>query len=159
LRIADFHTYFAGNREWGFSIWAHNTYNNVRYNGRNGKQLDKLVEREVQQLLKNGERPAAVIGAYDISTGQFVIGRAGGNIETLPIQLIQRANRVGGLGARVGNTTVGRCAEVQAAAKLMRRGSNIDNIRFTPADGVRGPGNIVEIPTCSACLGMFSELF
>jgi hypothetical protein len=25
LRIADYHTYFVGNQEWGFSIWAHNT--------------------------------------------------------------------------------------------------------------------------------------
>jgi hypothetical protein len=26
LRIADFHTYFIGGSEWGFSAWAHNTY-------------------------------------------------------------------------------------------------------------------------------------
>jgi hypothetical protein len=25
LRIADFHTYFVGCDEWGFSVWAHNT--------------------------------------------------------------------------------------------------------------------------------------
>jgi hypothetical protein len=24
LRVADFHTYFVGAREWGFSVWAHN---------------------------------------------------------------------------------------------------------------------------------------
>ena len=24
LRIADYHTYFVGSREWGFSVWAHN---------------------------------------------------------------------------------------------------------------------------------------
>src|SRR5207245_146476 len=27
LRVADFHTYFVGNREWSFSVWAHNDYN------------------------------------------------------------------------------------------------------------------------------------
>jgi hypothetical protein len=26
LRVADFHTYFVGSREWGFSVWAHNAY-------------------------------------------------------------------------------------------------------------------------------------
>jgi hypothetical protein len=25
LRVADFHTYFVGSEEWGFSVWAHNT--------------------------------------------------------------------------------------------------------------------------------------
>jgi hypothetical protein len=25
LRVADYHTYFVGTREWGFSVWAHNT--------------------------------------------------------------------------------------------------------------------------------------
>jgi len=24
LRVADYHTYFVGGREWGFSVWAHN---------------------------------------------------------------------------------------------------------------------------------------
>jgi hypothetical protein len=28
LRVADYHTYFVGRREWGFSVWAHNQYNN-----------------------------------------------------------------------------------------------------------------------------------
>ena len=26
LRVADHHTYFVGSEEWGFSVWAHNTY-------------------------------------------------------------------------------------------------------------------------------------
>ena len=26
LRVADYHTYFVGCREWGFDVWAHNTY-------------------------------------------------------------------------------------------------------------------------------------
>ena len=26
LRVADFHTYFVGCQEWGFSVWAHNEY-------------------------------------------------------------------------------------------------------------------------------------
>ena len=26
LRIADYHTYFVGAADWGFSVWAHNQY-------------------------------------------------------------------------------------------------------------------------------------
>src|SRR5262249_23944282 len=26
VRVADFHTYFVGCEEWGFSVWAHNAY-------------------------------------------------------------------------------------------------------------------------------------
>ena len=26
LRVAIDHTYFAGGRDWGFSLWVHNTY-------------------------------------------------------------------------------------------------------------------------------------
>ena len=26
LRVADWHTYFVGGEDWGFSVWAHNTY-------------------------------------------------------------------------------------------------------------------------------------
>jgi len=26
LRVAEYHTYFVGSREWGFSAWAHNAY-------------------------------------------------------------------------------------------------------------------------------------
>jgi hypothetical protein len=30
-RIADNHTYFVGTQEWGFSVWAHNSYNPQDY--------------------------------------------------------------------------------------------------------------------------------
>src|SRR5262249_35098235 len=29
MRIADYHTYFVGCLEWGFSVWAHNTCDHV----------------------------------------------------------------------------------------------------------------------------------
>jgi hypothetical protein len=31
VRVADYHTYFVGSREWGFSVWAHNAYE-IRWN-------------------------------------------------------------------------------------------------------------------------------
>src|SRR5205807_7243301 len=32
LRIADYHTYFVGSREWEFSVWAHNACGNLNGN-------------------------------------------------------------------------------------------------------------------------------
>ena len=31
MRVADYHTYFVGCQEWGFSVSAHNTYNDLHY--------------------------------------------------------------------------------------------------------------------------------
>ncbi|QJW92556.1 hypothetical protein FTUN_0052 [Frigoriglobus tundricola] len=55
LRIADYHTYFVGCDEWGFSVWAHNT-----------SAFNKIVEsvfkentvarNEAWELLKAGDR-------------------------------------------------------------------------------------------------------
>jgi len=36
LRIADYHTYFVGSREWAFSVWAHNSCN-LNNNGAKSK--------------------------------------------------------------------------------------------------------------------------
>ncbi|MCZ2342010.1 MAG: HINT domain-containing protein [Bacteroidales bacterium] len=30
LRVADWHTYFVGGEDWGFSVWAHNAYTVIR---------------------------------------------------------------------------------------------------------------------------------
>jgi hypothetical protein len=38
VRVADFHTYFVGNDEWGFSVWAHNAFCDV---------LEALEERGI----------------------------------------------------------------------------------------------------------------
>ncbi|VTS06511.1 polymorphic toxin-type HINT domain-containing protein [Tuwongella immobilis] len=37
LRVADWHTYFVGDDEWGFAVWAHNAYGQfVEYASNNG---------------------------------------------------------------------------------------------------------------------------
>jgi hypothetical protein len=30
VRVADFHTYFVGEEEWGFAVWAHNSYDSLK---------------------------------------------------------------------------------------------------------------------------------
>jgi hypothetical protein len=39
LRIADYHTYFVGCEEWGFSVWAHNQYDNIKEYVEGGKKV------------------------------------------------------------------------------------------------------------------------
>lgn len=42
LRVADYHTYFAGSREWGFSVWAHNVCSRM--------MLQRLAEEQYAKL-------------------------------------------------------------------------------------------------------------
>ena len=59
MRIAEYHTYFVGASDWGFSVWAHNAEYSIRV-GSNGKfeivnskgeligdALDKLEDAEL----------------------------------------------------------------------------------------------------------------
>jgi Holliday junction resolvase-like predicted endonuclease len=43
LRVADYHTYFVGGEEWGFSVWSHNSCD--------GKTLGNLGEAKVRSYL------------------------------------------------------------------------------------------------------------
>jgi hypothetical protein len=38
LRVADHHTYFVGGEEWGFSVWAHNSNDCVKYSRTKGRK-------------------------------------------------------------------------------------------------------------------------
>ena len=41
LRVADYHTYFVGGEDWGFAVWAHNSY-------MTDTQLDAWIQAHVQ---------------------------------------------------------------------------------------------------------------
>ena len=41
LRVADYHTYFIGAADWGFSIWAHNAYSLNFKRWQRGDAIDK----------------------------------------------------------------------------------------------------------------------
>ena len=57
FRIADFHTYFVGCDEWGFSVWAHNAecgVNEVRYAIRKaGGNLSKSDAQSLRRLVQD----------------------------------------------------------------------------------------------------------
>jgi YD repeat-containing protein len=61
VRVAECHTYFVGNEEWGFSVWAHNAPCTVPWEDvRNGSDLrltegqSKWLVREINSRLNSG---------------------------------------------------------------------------------------------------------
>jgi hypothetical protein len=48
-RVADWHTYFVGCAEWGFSVWAHNTYDGLRA-GLSDAELNRFGTAYVENL-------------------------------------------------------------------------------------------------------------
>jgi RHS repeat-associated protein len=87
LRVSDFHTYFVGGEDWGFSVWAHNAYDM--------KAIQEHLEGDVQTLslpkdkagrvdlrkqlrAEFGESPDTKIAyvLYDKTTGEvYKVGR------------------------------------------------------------------------------------
>jgi hypothetical protein len=59
LRVADYHTYFVGSSEWGFSVWAHNTCTG---------QLHHAISRRVITQL---QRHATLAGRYVFRDARF----------------------------------------------------------------------------------------
>ena len=103
-----------------------------------------------------GKGTATVIGAYDAQTGGIAVGRSGAGLNPVNPQVAGAAQRAGGLGARNPGVrgAVGNCAECNAANQLTNQGSNVGNVRFTPAVHPR-TGEI--IPKCQNCEVMFPK--
>jgi hypothetical protein len=110
LRVQDYHTYFVGSEEWGFDVWAHNSYTALRDEG-----LTKSQAKRANMLHKTQGEAAA--RAY--LEGQ---GFSGSRLDTL----------VGAAGqARTGaqrgpNSTSGHADTIRAeAARLVAEGNTI----------------------------------
>jgi hypothetical protein len=52
LQIAEYHTYFVGTSEWGFSVWAHNAYNVEQLGelGQRARQLKGLTKSKIDTV-------------------------------------------------------------------------------------------------------------
>jgi RHS repeat-associated protein len=76
LRVADYHTYFVGSAEWGFSVWAHNAYrefsNTLRKRGVDRETINEAfwmiragnaeeARGLLQAALRNGKRSDVAI--------------------------------------------------------------------------------------------------
>jgi RHS repeat-associated protein len=55
LRVADYHTYFVGSREWGFSVWAHNTCAGILDTGVAGPDRYILVNARRKPIFHAGK--------------------------------------------------------------------------------------------------------
>jgi hypothetical protein len=51
FRVAEYHTYFVGRPEWGFSVWAHNTC--IQENAAAGRRRELREARSLQQANPN----------------------------------------------------------------------------------------------------------
>nr|WP_229597536.1 DUF637 domain-containing protein [Providencia rettgeri] len=99
---------------------------------------NKLVE-EINKLnsKSQAEKFAVGIGAYDPSTGKTAFGFSNGKVsaEALDDRTVLYLKKQ--LGVEIGeytklcNNSVGACAEVSAADKLIREGVKPENIKFT----------------------------
>jgi Pretoxin HINT domain len=63
IRVADYHTYFVGTEEWGFSVWAHNEYSGNR-----------SVESTERSLLELGVAPGAAKALAQMGAREGVDG-------------------------------------------------------------------------------------
>jgi hypothetical protein len=52
LRVSDYHTYFVGCLDWGFSVWAHNDYGTFRkaLGERDSARLRELYEAGLKEV-------------------------------------------------------------------------------------------------------------
>lgn len=71
LRISDYHTYFVGSREWGFSVWAHNANYEVVHHGGGWYRIRNTTTGEfvngsidsAGRFVPGGNRPLTLRGA------------------------------------------------------------------------------------------------
>ncbi len=73
LRVADYHTYFVGNAEWGFYIWAHNAYH-PKSNPAVRQQGEEFTARaeELWRTLSRPNRYGATIAVTQVDGREIV---------------------------------------------------------------------------------------
>jgi RHS repeat-associated protein len=105
LRVAEYHTYFVGSREWQFSVWAHNAYkvqvgnppDPGRYTGRTKGTLSWKPDNLSRYVpLTSGERNAAAAGL-----NKALPGTSAANYHHVESQAIQVINEQGIINAKL----------------------------------------------------------
>ena len=106
LRVAEYHTYFVASREWGFSVWAHNTYRSRIHDDRGlirqaeaaGRTHQASIDRLTAQLARGNLNPG--IGTRGVF-GNVLEGRSrdGARVffRTLPgggVEVLAKATKV-----------------------------------------------------------------
>ena len=80
-RVADWHTYFVGGSEWGFSVWAHNEYSAGVETRLRGRLTNAGIDNAVaERIVAYGAAPGVNGDAW---AAQWVRGRGANNGATL----------------------------------------------------------------------------
>jgi len=69
LRVADYHTYFVGSREWGFSVWAHNA-EYMAFRDKDG--IFHLIRDDGKAILGADGKPITVQGRTAVELAQNI---------------------------------------------------------------------------------------
>ncbi|HEV3081479.1 MAG TPA: polymorphic toxin-type HINT domain-containing protein [Gemmataceae bacterium] len=124
LRIADYHTYFVGGRQWAFSVWAHNACN-LNNNGARSK-FGKYVIRVFGSVYKVGK---ADLNRVTQSSG-------------LPTRLHQQVRKLRGLCGK--NNVAGKVVQElgKTTTRLAKRAETAFLQSIFDKTGIIPPGNI-----------------
>jgi hypothetical protein len=98
LRAADWHTYFVGGEEWGFSVWAHNACNANSARSTATNYGYAIYDKTTGEIFKFGisSSPVNAAGNTYRAAGQVnALNSAGGNFAT--VNLGTFSNRAGAL--------------------------------------------------------------
>lgn|GEM_PF-3319239 len=92
----------------------------------------KVQSQFVSGLRSSGNKAGGAVTAYDVASGEMASSTSGPVSQNVNPQLLELANRAGGLGVKTGpNSVVGTCAEFRSANQLLQEGSSLKDIRFT----------------------------
>lgn len=109
LRVSEYHTYFVGSREWGFSVWAHNTICGGAVEAAIRAEIGHAAAGRVTNLAQVSEEIAAAINAGNHVEAARLLRTIGGVGE-------QQATRLGSALAQRAFPGIGQFAsEVRGA--------------------------------------------
>ena len=118
-------------------------------------ELQSLLNNSIQNLKKLKLTPATAIGAVDPISGKMIVATNGDIPTKIAPQLLEYANKLGGVGVKTAcGNVLGRCAEFRAANELMLNNKllKIEDIVWTKA--VR-PRNGAKVERCENCTNIF----
>ena len=90
LRIADFHTYFVGGDDWGFSVWAYNSYAEPYYGS-----SDLSHEAQIERMLRPETYPGQNVAVFEYERELFAAASEPGGLHAEKVLFGQLENTFG----------------------------------------------------------------
>jgi len=135
FRVADYHTYFVGSSEWGFSVWAHNTYLTEAEIAEYAGNYSKIAQANGGKFYRAWEQvaPGRTLGAAD---RRAIRSYLRDNADQFPGVSIKTRNQ-GGL----AGDAVTQGFDEAVAKQLQARGWRMENgpLSSLPQEWIPGP--------------------